>query len=268
MEKRSWQDILLPQGDEDHPWELFHENSKNGRHTPRLSEEEIKARIRELHESLPFEGFPKIELPSSLAPLKPSLEEALTARISGRNMTPCLVTLMQVATLLHFGYGVTRTNKETGLPRSFRIVPSGGALYPLEIFFYSARIEGLKAGLYHYSPSQHHLCLVREGEHARMVSESLLQPELGRGASLIIFLTAIFERSVFKYQDRGYRYILLEAGHVAQNINLVANALGFSSVNIGGFFDREIDGFLELDGITQSTIYMIAIGTPRSNVNE
>jgi SagB-type dehydrogenase family enzyme len=88
----------------------------------------------------------------------------------------------------------------------------------------------------------------------------LVQPELAQGASLIIFLTAIFERSIFKYKERGYRYILLEAGHVAQNLNLVANAFGLGCVNIGGYFDREIDDLLDLDGVTHSTIYMIAIG--------
>jgi nitroreductase len=53
---------------------------------------------------------------------------------------------------------------------------------------------------------------------------------------------------------------LLEAGHVAQNLNLVATALGLGCVNIGGYFDREIDEYLDLDGITHSTIYMLAIG--------
>lgn len=77
---------------------------------------------------------------------------------------------------------------------------------------------------------------------------------------MIVFITAIFERSVFKYGDRGYRFIFLEAGHVAQNMNLVCAALGLGCVNIGGFFDREIDDLLDLDGITHSTLYMLALG--------
>jgi SagB-type dehydrogenase family enzyme len=77
---------------------------------------------------------------------------------------------------------------------------------------------------------------------------------------MVIFITSVFERSVFKYGDRGYRFIFLEAGHVAQNINLVAYGLGLASVNIGGFLDRRVDDFLGLDGLTHSTIYMIAIG--------
>ena len=89
----------------------------------------------------------------------------------------------------------------------------------------------------------------------------MVQPDIAYGASLIVFITSIFERSIFKYGDRGYRFILLEAGHVAQNINLVSNALGLGSVNIGGYFDREIDDLLGLDGVAHSTIYMIAIGS-------
>ena len=77
---------------------------------------------------------------------------------------------------------------------------------------------------------------------------------------MIVFITAVFERSVFKYGDRGYRFVLLEAGHVAQNINLAVTALGLGCVNIGGFFDRDIDEFLGIDGLTHSSVYLMAIG--------
>src|SRR5207245_9426145 len=140
------------------------------------------------------------------------------------------------------------------------VVPSGGARYPLEIFFHSATIEGLQAGLYHYNPAENHLRFLRKGDATNKIAEAMAYPDLAAGASLLVFITAVFERSIFKYGDRGYRFILLEAGHVAQNINLVTNALGLGGTNIGGFFDRQIDDFLGLDGVTHSTIYMIAIG--------
>ena len=129
-------------------------------------------------------------------------------------------------------------------------------------------MEGQRAGVYHYNPSKNNLRLLREGDATKEISRSMVQSEIGRSASLILFITAIFERSIFKYDDRGYRYILLEAGHVAQNINLVSTALGLGSVNIGGFFDREIDDFLDLDGVTHSTIYMIAIGGNAHDVTD
>jgi SagB-type dehydrogenase family enzyme len=168
--------------------------------------------------------------------------------------------LEQIGTLFFYAYGVTRINTDASFPRPFRVVPSGGALYPLELFFHTASLKGHPSGIYHYNASEHCLRQLLEGDDTHRISLGMVQPELAQGASLIIFLTAIFERSTFKYGERGYRFILLEAGHVAQNLNLVANALGLGCVNIGGYFDREIDEYLDLDGITHSTIYMLAIG--------
>jgi SagB-type dehydrogenase family enzyme len=259
MEKLG-QEIVLSPGNEDLLWECFHENSKVGRYDNPLSNEEVLKRMSQLHESLPFTGYVRVDLPASLTPLKRPLDEVMTSRASADNMTACPVTLEQVATLLHYAYGVTRDNKGTGFPRPLRVVPSGGGLYPLEIFFHTVHLKDLPAGLYHYNPTKKALSLVRKGDGTDVIARAMLQPEIGRNASLMIFITAIFERSIFKYADRGYRYILLEAGHAAQNINLVANALDLGCRNIGGYFDRDIDRFLDLDGITHSSIYMMAIG--------
>jgi len=266
-EQRLWEEVFMPGSHEEPLWELFHENSKVGRYTQTPSKEEVLSRMREFHESLPFEGYPRVDLPHSFAPLSLSLEQAITARTSVRNFSHSELTLEQIATLFFYAYGVTRKNTDTSFPRPFRAVPSGGALYPLEIFFHTASLKGHSSGIYHYNAAEHCLRHLRDGDDTQRISSALVQPELAQGASLIIFLTAIFERSIFKYGERGYRFILLEAGHVAQNLNLVANALGLGCVNIGGYFDREIDEYLELDGITHSTIYMVAIGEKTATSN-
>ena len=259
MAEDLWQEILLPSAG-DQVWELFHENSKIGSYGNALSSEEVQARMNEFHESLPFDGYPVVNLPRTVPRLKLHLDEAIASRTSVRELMPCSLSLESLTALLRLAYGVTRDNKGTSFPRSFRVVPSGGALYPLEIFLYSAHIEGLRAGLYHYNPTKNHLCLLREEDASRTISETVVQPNIVLGSCLVIFITSVFERSVFKYGDRGYRFIFLEAGHVAQNINLVAYGIGLASVNIGGFLDRRVDDFLGLDGLTHSTIYMIAIG--------
>ena len=261
VNQKRWAETLLSAGDEDRVWELFHENSKLSRYDSGLYGHEILERIKRLHESLPFEGYPAVPLPRETAPLKLSLADAITTRVSVRDMRPSQLTLKQAGTLLRHAYGVTREGSGS-FPRSLRVVPSGGALYPLEIFFHSARIKGLRAGLYHYNPSESRVRLLREGDETRRIAKAMVQTEVALNAALIVFITAFFERSVFKYKDRGYRFVLLEAGHVAQNLNLVSNALGLGALNIGGFFDREIDDFLGLDGVTHSTIYMVAIGKP------
>ena len=262
MTNPAWQDILLPPDNEDNVWELFHENSKIGRHTRALSNDEVRRRMQEFYESLPFEGYPIVELPATTLRLERTLTEAITSRVSVRQFRPRSLTLLEAATLLHHAYGITRDNQGTSFPRPFRVAPSGGALYPLEIFLHSSQIEGLQPGLYHYNPTRNHLRLLGEGDATGVIAQKLVQPEVARDASLVVFLTAVFERSVFKYGDRGYRFIFLEAGHVAQNLNLVSNALGLGCLNIGGYFDREVDDFLGLDGLTHSTVYLIAIGKP------
>jgi SagB-type dehydrogenase family enzyme len=254
-----WQDIVLPPGNEDLVWELFHENSKRRRYDQFLSDEEVAARMAQLHQSLPIVGASVVELPRAL-PLDISLGSAIASRTSCYTVTNDRPTLEQVATLLHYAYGVTRDNKGTTAPRPFRAAPSAGALYPLEIFFHSVEGEQLKAGLYHYNPIQNNLRLIQEGDATSKISQAMVQTEIPLKASLMMFITAVFERTTFKYADRGYRFIFLEAGHVAQNMNLVATALGLGSINIGGYFDREIDDFLGIDGLTHSTIYMIAVG--------
>ena len=103
--------------------------------------------------------------------------------------------------------------------------------------------------------------MLREGDQTQQIAESLVhfQANVAYDSSVIFFLTAIFERSTFKYGARGYRFIFLEAGHVAQNFNLVATGLGLGCLNIGGYYDRAVDKLLGLDGVSHSTIYMIAV---------
>lgn len=175
-------------------------------------------------------------------------------------MEASALKLNAVATVLHYAYGISRPNNQSKVPSSFRMVPSAGALYPLELFLHASHVTELTPGLYHYHPIRNSLRLLRAGEETERIAAGLLQPELAENASLIIFMTALFERSTFKYGDRGYRYILMEAGHVGQNINLVSTSLGLASMNIGGFRDREIDEYLGVDGLNHSIVYMTAVG--------
>ena len=248
---------------EESPWETFHENSKLRRYFSALPTEEVLEQVKKLHESLPFEGYPINKLPQALVHLNVPLDEAIVARSSGRDMIPSKVSLKKLATLLHYAYGIRRTDTWTSYPRSSRVVPSGGGLYPLEIFFHCAQVAGLQPGLYHYNPILHHCRFLRSGDETDRLAQATVYPAFMSKANVIIFVSALFQRSTFKYGDRGYRFTLLEAGHVAQNINLVSCALGLASVNIGGYFDAEIDEFLDIDGLLHSTVYMIAVGKKR-----
>jgi SagB-type dehydrogenase family enzyme len=247
---RPYFDRLLSPGDTDLLWETFHENSKTSMFDIPPSDHEVLARMADLI----------LALPDSPVPLTISLSEAILKRSTAKQLTPQAVDLNTVATLLHCGYGITRDERSLGYPRAFRATPSGGALYPLEIYFHSAHTVSFQSGLYHYNPTENHLRLIRSGDHTQTIAHALVQQNVAHDASLIIFITALFDRSTFKYGDRGYRFALMESGHVAQNIDLAALGLGLGSINLGGFYDRRIDDFLDLDGLTQSTLYLVAVG--------
>lgn len=259
MSRNFWDELCLPPGDEG-LWEIFHENSKLGAYDRFLPDELMASYMVKLSESLSFETYPEVALPSTLAPLDLSLAEAITARETARQLSALTLTQQNLATILHYGYGVTRDNEGTIFQRAFRAAPSADAFYPLEIFFHSTRVGGLTPGLYHYNPTRNSVRLLSVGDHSGVIAAGLVQKPVAINSSLIIFVTAMFERTTLKYGNRGYRFVLLEAGHVAQNINLVAAGLGLGCLNIGGYFDHNMDEMLGLDGVTHSTVYMLSIG--------
>jgi len=177
-----------------------------------------------------------------------------------------MVSLQAAAALLRFSYGKisygTPGNHPADTPRGPRVVHSAGSLFPLEIFLHASRVAGLNSGIYHYNPPGNNLRFLRGGDQSQKLAPALMDGRLAQTAALIVFIAAMPERCVFRYGDRGYRFALLEAGAVVQNLNLIAGALGLACVNVGEYFDRQIDNILNLDGLTISTLYMVAIGKP------
>ena len=260
MTHDAWDKIRIAAGSDDLLWEVFHENSKTSRYDHVLPNDVVVAEMQARYESLPFAACPLIELPQTCAPLSLSLDQAIVARSTARELAPCSLSLEQLGTILYYAYGVTRDNQGTLFPRPFRTIPSGGGLFPLEIFFYSDHVAELAAGLYHFNAAERNLRLLRAGDFGADIAAALVQPSIAQNAAAIFFVTALFDRTIFKYRDRGYRFIFLEAGHLMQNLNLTTVAMGLGAVNIGGFFDRDVDRLLGIDGVTHSTIYMCAIG--------
>jgi SagB-type dehydrogenase family enzyme len=240
-------------------WEIFHENSKTGRLRGMLPDHAVVERMQALHESLHYTGRSEFRLPPPHALDHVSLQTAFDHRESGRSLTEVALTLDDLATILHHAYGVRERQPEGPYPRAFRTVPSGGALFPMEIYVHASSVLGLPVGLFHYEPAGHVLRQLR-CDSAESFADALVQPEIARTAAVTLFLTAVFYRSTFKYGNRGYRFVLLEAGHVGQNVDLTAAALGLAAINIGGYFDRAVDAYLDLDGIRQSAVYLAAIG--------
>jgi SagB-type dehydrogenase family enzyme len=211
------------------------------------------SRSAKRHPPRPFVPLPAADLgPTTLA-------DAIATRRSRRSLGPRVLRLSKLATLLHAAYGVNAGID--GTPQTLRTVPSGGALYPLELYVVSHRVEGLDHALYHYDPLRHGLELLRPLQSPAGAELSPYAEPLAESAA-IVAMTAMFWRSRFKYGARAYRFALMEAGHVGQNLLLAAAALGLGAVPLGGFYDREVDAFLGVDGIYEASLYLVPVGYP------
>jgi SagB-type dehydrogenase family enzyme len=173
------------------------------------------------------------------------------------------MNLLQLSTVANAAYSIKGRLFYDGYEFLERPVPSGGGLYPLELYFVLRNVEDIGSGVYHYSPLVHGLETIRKLEMSgEFVSELFLGQPYVADASAIVLYAAVLERSLRKYTDRGYRYVLLEGGHVAQNVNLAAQSLGLGSLNLGGFFDDQIAALLDLDMDEEVPLYGTALGVP------
>ncbi len=142
-----------------------------------------------------------------------------------------------------------------------RNVPSAGSRHPLECHLLINNVTGLRPGLYYYHPLKHCLILAETPENiAEAVCEGCLGQEMVKASAFTVILSAVAYRTVWRYQQRGYRYLYLDAGHVGQNIHLAAEAVGAGACMIAAYQDEAMNDCLGLDGIDEFVIYIAAVG--------
>jgi len=165
----------------------------------------------------------------------------------------------ELSQLLWAAQGTTRVSRGFG----YRTAPSAGALYPVETYLVVHDVEGIKPGVYHYGVEKHELDQLKTGDFRTDVARAALDQEIAYWANVVFVWTAVFERSKWKYRQRAYRYVYLDAGHIAQNVALAAVALGLGSCQIAALYDDEVNALLGVDGADESSIYMTVVGRPR-----
>jgi SagB-type dehydrogenase family enzyme len=249
----------------DDPTEAYHEASRSypGIVDPLVRGAQLLQRSEELRSSAArsvkrHRGAPTVALPQpALGGI--TLAETLAARRSRRMYGERPIHLGKLASLLASGYGVSGGLE--GTEQRLRVAPSGGALYPLELYVAARSVDPLAPGLYHYDPLGH---LLEELEPLDIdaLGAATPYPDLVCSSAAVLVVTAMFWRSRFKYGARAYRFTLLEAGHVAQNVLLAATALGLAAVPLGGFYDRCVDELVGADGLYEASLYVLPIGAP------
>jgi SagB-type dehydrogenase family enzyme len=195
-------------------------------------------------------------------PVPLAIGEAIARRRSCRRFSEAPLPLAALSTLLQSAYGLGEPFLNGGQTMFDRPVPSGGGCYPLELYVLVRHVEGIPAGIHHYSARRHALeALGPLPKPDDLETLFLSQPWVAK-AHVVIVVTAVASRLLYRYADRGYRYLLIEAGHVGQNLALVATASGFGSLSLGGFYDDDVSCMLGLDASFELPLYGIALGVP------
>jgi SagB-type dehydrogenase family enzyme len=198
--------------------------------------------------------FSPISLPS---PMKTPLRQVLERRNSANaeKFRDNKLSLEQIGTILWSGYGL-----QAPLTKSNRTVPSAGKLYPLEIYpIFFRPIASCASGIYHYGVVAHTLEIVarRNFSQEEIAAFAPKQHWLLKNAGGMFVISSVFERVTGKYGSRGYRYILLEAGHAAQNILLSSAEQGIAVVPVGGVEEEKIESAIGLERSRERVVYVL-----------
>lgn len=239
--------------------ELFHQSSKDRSWGGRVNipldsalwPEEWKITHYKTYTRLPIKKLPH---PKKITR---SLSDIIEKRRSGRTSSGKPLSSSELSTLLKTSVGTTERNGEV----QRRAYPSGGARFPIEV--YPIVLNGddeIPSGVYHYNPKSHDLSVLRERKFTPEDISCLTSYEWVGNAAILLIFTAVFARSKKKYGERGYRYILLEAGHMGENVYLSAQALSLNCCGLGGTKDTAIETLLDIDGVTESVVYGIVLG--------
>jgi SagB-type dehydrogenase family enzyme len=234
--------------------ELYHENSKLIPCAPR---------IRQSVESLSVapEGFKNYQYAQRISLRNEDDEQiestlsVITNRRSCRQYASICLSIEAISVLLKYSFGMIDGQYH-------RYTPSAGGLYPLELYMLATNVSGIDPGLYHYDVRHHCLCVLEKGDFREQLEDAIFIKEAAQTASATIVLTGVFGRTKIKYGERGYRFVLIEAGHAMQNICIAATAMGLGTCPIGGFVDDHLNLLFDLDGVDEAALYAVTVGVP------
>ena len=180
-------------------------------------------------------------------------------RQSLRKFSREALDLDQVSLILFGISGITRNYPQF----EFRTVPSAGGLFPIETYAVINNVDEIDPGIYHYNIKDHEFECLKLGDYRIEAMEACLDQKMVYNSAITFVWTAVIERSKWKYLQRCYRYIYMDAGHVGQNFYLVAEALGLGACTIGAIYDNELNNLLEIDGIEETSVYVGVIGNKK-----
>ena len=191
------------------------------------------------------------------------LRQAIERRVSVRKYSTGSLSLEELSFLLWCTQGV---KQDTSAPprHTMRTVPSAGARHAFETYLLINRVDGLDPGLYRFMALQHKLQPCRtDSQVAEELTLACLGQEFVTTSAATFIWAAVAYRMTWRYGQRGYRYLHLDAGHVCQNLYLAAEAVGCGVCAIAAFDDDAVNTILQADGEQQFAVYLATVGKQR-----
>jgi SagB-type dehydrogenase family enzyme len=214
---------------------------------------------------LPYKPYPEAEriaLPAGAPVSRLSLADATRADAARLLGEP--IPLALLARLLALANGVTGTVGGSDPPVQRRAAPSAGALYAGEVYVVAERVDGLAPGVFYYAALEHALVPLRSGAQLAAVTSAVEEPEALAGAACVVLLTNVFARYAWRYGARGYRYALVDSGHIGENLRLAAAAAGLGHRGVPRFADDALAALLGVDGREEAVCALHAVGRAAS----
>lgn len=210
----------------------------------------------------------RIPLPPAPDPLA-TLADTLRQRRSQRAFSACPLRLSRLGALLRLSYGGSgRSVHAYGYRRyPLNIAPSAGGLQPVNIYVAARNVTELPTAVYYFHPHFSDLRHVHDRDLEPLLSRAVIQPEL-RTAPAILILTCSLDRTLWKYGARHYRTIHIDTGVVAQNLHLVATALGLAVCPAVGFYDRETADLVDISPTDEMATLIVAVGEPSPAIQQ
>jgi len=206
----------------------------------------------------PETAFIALPDPKTLVVESVDLRALIEKRRSTRRYSMQALSLTELSYLLWCTQGVKSLLDS---PATLRTVPSAGARHAFETYLLANRVDGLQPGLYHYSALKHALVEYNlEGTIAADLSKACMEQRKIAESAVTFIWAAVVERMAWRYGERGYRYLHLDAGHVCQNLYLAGEALGCGTCAIAAYNDDAVNALLGLDGDEQFVIYLASLG--------
>jgi SagB-type dehydrogenase family enzyme len=210
---------------------------------------------------VPYQGEVKpidLPAPASIKVAELDLRLAIEARESVRRYAEQPLSLAELSYLLWCTQGIKGVQGDYA---TFRNVPSAGARHALETYLLVNRVAGLQPGLYRFLALEHRLAAVDlEPGIAEAITKACWDQAMVQRCAVTFIWVAVAERMTWRYGQRGYRYMHLDAGHVCQNLYLAAEAIEGGVCAIAAFSDEDMNHLLGLDGEEQFVIYLATMG--------